>query len=74
MTILGCTSLEEAFALHQAELRRAGKRGEYYDHVCSFPMVPINITTPTREEFLRKTAVMDEVKMLVHKIMPRPGK
>ena len=74
MPILGCTSLEEAFALHQAELRRAGKRGEFYDHVCSFPMVPIYDATPTREDFLRRSAVMDEVKMLVHKIMPRPGK
>ena len=73
MTILGCTSLEEAFALHQAEQKRAGKRGEFYDYICSIPMVPIFPATPTREEFLGMANPMEQVKLLVHNIMPRPG-
>ena len=74
MPILGCTSIEEAFALQQAEERRAGRRGEFYDHIRSIPMVPIFKNIPSKDEFLEGAIPMTHVKMLVHQAMPRPGK
>ena len=74
MPILGANSLEEAFALHRAEERRAGRRGEFYDHIRSVPMVPILKTIPSEDEFLAQTAPMGQVYMIVHQAMSRPGK
>ena len=71
MTILGCSSAEEAFALHHAEQRRAGRRGEFNDHIRSFPVVPTKLLS--KEEILGATNPMNEVKMLAHMVMSRPG-
>ena len=73
MPILGCSSIEEAFALQQAEEARAGRRGEFYDFIRSIPMVPVSKTTLRSEEFWAMTSPMSQVKMLVHQIMTRPG-
>lgn len=72
MTILGCASTEEAFALHHAESRRAGRRGEFNDHIRSFPVVPAKLLS--KEELIQTPNPMSKVKMLVHMIMSRPGK
>ena len=74
MPILGCSSLEEAFALQQAEEARAGRRGEFFDFIRSVPIVPIFATTPTREAFLKMANPMNKIKLLIHQAMSRPGK
>lgn len=71
MTILGCASTEEAFALHHAESKRAGRRGEFNDHIRSFPVVPAQLLS--QEELISLSNPMNEVKMLVHMLMSRPG-
>ena len=71
MTILGCSSMEEAMALHHAERKRAGKRGEFNDHIRSFPVVPTQLLS--KEEILRHSNPLNGIKMLVHMIMSRPG-
>ena len=73
MPILGCQTVEEAFALHKAEEIRAGRRGEFYDHVQSIPIMPILTTVPSQEEFLQLATPMSQVKMLLHQAMSRPG-
>ena len=73
MPILGCSSVEEAFALQQAEERRAGRRGEFYDHIRSIPMVPNFKKLPSKDEFMQDSIPLNHVKMLVHQAMSRPG-
>lgn len=74
MPILGCKSIEEAFALLQQEEQRAGRRGEFYEFIQSVPIVPILQNTPDGEEMLAQAATMSQVKLLVHQAMSRPGK
>ena len=71
MTILGCATTEEAFALHHAEQRRAGRRGEFNDHIRSFPVVPTKLLS--QEEIISHSNPMSEIKMLAHMVMSRPG-
>ena len=73
MPILGCNTPEECFALHQAEERRAGRRGEFFDHIRSIPIVPILDEVPSQEEFLANFAPLRNVKMVIHQAMTRPG-
>ena len=73
MPILGCRTLEEAFALLQQEEQRAGRRGEFYEFIQSIPIVPILENPPDGEEFLLQAATMSQVKMLIHQAMSRPG-
>ena len=58
-------------ALHHAERKRAGKRGEFNDHIRSFPVVPTQLLS--KEEILRHSNPLNGIKMLVHMIMSRPG-
>ena len=74
MPILGASSFEEAFSLMEAERRRSGKRREFYDHVQSFPAFPVDSTAQSCEELLANGNPMDEVHVLFHSIMKRPGK
>ena len=74
MPILGAGTLEEAFGLMEAERRRSGKRREFYDHVQSHPIFPLESTASTLEELLAHGRPMDSVVMLIHTIMKRPGK
>ena len=74
MPILGASSFEEAFSLMEAERRRSGNRREFYDHVQSFPLFPIDSTAQTCEELLSHGNTMDSVQVLIHSIMKRPGK
>ena len=71
MTILGCSTMEEAFAIFHAERKRAGRRGEFYDHIRSFPVVPTRLLS--KEDILRNSNPLTEVKMLIHMAMSRPG-
>ena len=73
MPILGASSLEEAFSLMEAERRRSGKRREFFDHVQSHPIFPVDIAAQNCEELLSTVRPMDEIKMLFHTIMKRPG-
>ena len=74
MPILGASTFEEAFSLMEAERRRSGKRREFFDHVQSFPVFPINSTAQSCEELLANGNPMEAVPMLIHSIMRRPGK
>ena len=73
MPILGCNTIEEAFALLQQEEQRAGRRGEFYEFIQSVPIVPILQNTPNGEDFLAQTTTMSQVKLLIHQAMSRPG-
>ena len=74
MPILGAGTLEEAFGLMEAERRRSGKRREFYDHVQSHPILPMESTAHSCEELLAHGRPMDAVVLLIHTIMKRPGK
>ena len=73
MPILGCKTIEEAFALLQQEEQRAGRRGEFYEFIQSVPIVPILEHPPDGEDFAQ-TAMMSQVKLIIHQAMSRPGK
>ena len=73
MPILGASTLEEAFSLMEAERRRSGKRREFYDHVQSYPVFPLNSPAQSCEELLAAGNPMDMVQVLIHSIMKRPG-
>ena len=74
MPILGAGTLEEAFGLMEAERRRSGKRREFYDHIQTHPILPLESTAHTCEELLASGRPMDPVVMMIHTIMKRPGK
>ena len=74
MTILGASTIEEAFSLMTAEQRRSGKRREFFDHVRTFPMWPLDLPISNRDDFLALANPMAHVNMLLHSIMKKPGK
>ena len=65
MPILGASTLEEAFGLMEAERRRSGKRREFYDHVQSHPILPLESTAHSCEELLSHGRPMDAVVLLI---------
>ena len=74
MTILGASTLDEAFSLMEAERRRSGKRREFFDHIQSHPIFPLDIAAQSCEDLLQHGNPMDAVQMLFHIIMKRPGR